>query len=184
MAAPPLKSQPLHNFSLSHLKWARKDSSPSSSHHHRFRRRDSPDQNRRSCPDPESEPENRRANPKQQQPGNEEEKRLKLRPRKEAVKTAPCTKSAAADSDCKNRGNDNNGVKSQRIKGSECERNSKRRIWISLSKEEIEEDVYALTGGKPARRPRKWPKNVQKQLDVWWICFILKKIRSVFSFNL
>lgn len=42
----------------------------------------------------------------------------------------------------------------------------KMKLWISLSREEIEEDVYALTGSKPARRPRKWPKNVQKQLDV------------------
>ncbi|KAL8507499.1 hypothetical protein ACS0TY_018151 [Phlomoides rotata] len=171
MAAPPLKSQPLHNFSLSHLKWARKNSSPSSSHHHRFRRRDSPDQHRRSYPDPELEP----TNPKQNDDSgcavaeeeNGEAKRLKLRPRKEVSKTASCPKSGAANNDCKN-----NGVKSQRIRGTvdgghrnDCERKLKRRLWISLSKEEIEEDVYALTGGKPARRPRKWPKNVQKQLD-------------------
>ncbi|EPS67747.1 hypothetical protein M569_07028, partial [Genlisea aurea] len=41
----------------------------------------------------------------------------------------------------------------------------KRRLWISLSREEIEEDVYAFTGGRPSRRPKKWPKNVQNQLD-------------------
>lgn len=205
MAAAPLKSQPLHNFSLSHLKWARKNSSPSSSHHHRFRRRDSPDQHRRSYPDPELDP----SNPKQQPPtGNDdsapaaaeeengEAKRLKLRPRKEVVKTASCSKSGGADNDCKTHSN-NNGVKSQRIKGmvegghrNESERKLKRRLWISLSREEIEEDIYALTGGKPARRPRKWPKNVQKQLDVCGIgipcgefILILKKMRSILAFN-
>ncbi|KAK4421277.1 hypothetical protein Salat_2078200 [Sesamum alatum] len=66
-----------------------------------------------------------------------------------------------------------NGVKSQRLRGlvegrqqnGGVERRAKRKVWISLSREEIEEDVYALTGGRPARRPRRWPKNVQKQLD-------------------
>lgn len=42
----------------------------------------------------------------------------------------------------------------------------KRRLWISLSREEIEEDVYALTGSRPARKAKKRPKTVQKQLDV------------------
>lgn len=41
----------------------------------------------------------------------------------------------------------------------------KRRLWVSLSKEEIEEDIFAMTGSRPARRPRKRPRNVQKQLD-------------------
>lgn len=41
----------------------------------------------------------------------------------------------------------------------------KRRLWISLSREEIEEDVYALTGSRPARKAKKRPKTVQKQLD-------------------
>jgi hypothetical protein len=40
------------------------------------------------------------------------------------------------------------------------------RLSISLSKEEIEEDVFVFTGSKPARRPKKRPRNVQKQLDV------------------
>nr|GMD82598.1 chaperone protein DnaJ 1, mitochondrial isoform X1 [Ipomoea batatas] len=35
MAAEPVKSQPLHNFSLAHLKWGHRS-------HHSFRRRDSP----------------------------------------------------------------------------------------------------------------------------------------------
>ncbi|GAB2274195.1 hypothetical protein Dimus_008963 [Dionaea muscipula] len=49
--------------------------------------------------------------------------------------------------------------------GSRTERKEKRRFWISLSKEEIEEDIYALTGSKPARRPRKRARNVQRHLD-------------------
>uniref|UniRef100_J3L316 DUF1639 family protein n=1 Tax=Oryza brachyantha TaxID=4533 RepID=J3L316_ORYBR len=36
---------------------------------------------------------------------------------------------------------------------------------VALSSEEIEEDIYALTGGRPRRRPRKRPRVVQRQLD-------------------
>ncbi|CAA7029553.1 unnamed protein product [Microthlaspi erraticum] len=42
----------------------------------------------------------------------------------------------------------------------------KPRLTISLSKMEIDEDIYSLTGSKPSRRPKKRAKNVQKQLDV------------------
>ncbi|XP_054825116.1 uncharacterized protein LOC129322770 [Prosopis cineraria] len=45
------------------------------------------------------------------------------------------------------------------------ERKKKRRFWIALSKEEIEEDIFVMTGSRPARRPKKRHKNVQKQLD-------------------
>ncbi|VVB06375.1 unnamed protein product [Arabis nemorensis] len=41
----------------------------------------------------------------------------------------------------------------------------KPRLSISLSKLEIDEDIYALTGSKPSRRPKKRAKNIQKQLD-------------------
>ncbi|XP_057805508.1 uncharacterized protein LOC131020605 isoform X2 [Salvia miltiorrhiza] len=46
----------------------------------------------------------------------------------------------------------------------------KRKLSISipLTKEEIEEDIFALTGSKPARRPKKRAKNIQKQVDT---CF-------------
>ncbi|KAL5220040.1 hypothetical protein ABZP36_024753 [Zizania latifolia] len=36
---------------------------------------------------------------------------------------------------------------------------------LALGAEEIEEDIYALTGGRPRRRPRKRPRVVQRQLD-------------------
>lgn len=41
----------------------------------------------------------------------------------------------------------------------------RKNLWIALSREEIEEDVYAMTGGRPPRRPKKRAKTVQKQLD-------------------
>ncbi|KAM3406528.1 hypothetical protein ACQJBY_000560 [Aegilops geniculata] len=37
---------------------------------------------------------------------------------------------------------------------------------ISLSAEEIEEDIYGLTGALPRSRPRGRPRKVQKQLDL------------------
>ncbi|KAA8521409.1 hypothetical protein F0562_012099 [Nyssa sinensis] len=68
--------------------------------------------------------------------------------------------------------------KSLRLRGfaeGQCsEKKEKRKFWISLSREEIEEDVYAMSGVKPARRPKRRPKNVQKQLDVFLyirLCF-------------
>ncbi|KAL6542892.1 hypothetical protein OROHE_010412 [Orobanche hederae] len=194
MAAPPVKSQPLHNFSLSHLKWAHKKSSSaasgSSSHHHRSRRRDSPDQRRQSRPDPQSDhealPENLIQQPLTDSSPNDpvsaaveeeehgEAKPWKLRPRKEVFKAAPTSKQETG-AEKKNKKADRNcsGLKSQRRRGmvegrqlnGGVEREGKRKVWISLSKEEIEEDVYAFTGGKPSRRPRKWPRNIQKQLD-------------------
>ncbi|CAH9093078.1 unnamed protein product [Cuscuta epithymum] len=47
----------------------------------------------------------------------------------------------------------------------EKKKEKKRRFSIALSKEEIEEDIFALTGMKPAKRPKKRTKSVQKQLD-------------------
>ncbi|XP_044491897.1 uncharacterized protein LOC123215745 [Mangifera indica] len=47
----------------------------------------------------------------------------------------------------------------------EREKEKKQKFSISLTKEEIENDILILTGSKPARRPKKRAKNVQKQLD-------------------
>ncbi|KAL3817996.1 hypothetical protein ACJIZ3_003901 [Penstemon smallii] len=112
MAAAPVKSQPLHNFSLPPFKWAH--TKPPTS----------------SC--------------------TEKEKEV-------ITKATSYSKKETTN-------------KSQRLsrgfaEGGQVERKEKRKVWISLSREEIEEDVYALTGGKPARKPKKWPKNVQKTLD-------------------
>ncbi|KAG2595871.1 atherin-like [Panicum virgatum] len=40
------------------------------------------------------------------------------------------------------------------------------RFSVTLTTEEIEEDVYAFTGARPRRRPRRRPRAVQKQLDM------------------
>ncbi|XP_009338552.2 uncharacterized protein LOC103930875 [Pyrus x bretschneideri] len=61
--------------------------------------------------------------------------------------------------------------KSMRLRGLaegqsvEKKKKVKSKFWIALSKEEIEEDVFVMTGSRPSRRPKKRPKNVQKQLD-------------------
>ncbi|KAG6747838.1 hypothetical protein POTOM_047729 [Populus tomentosa] len=60
--------------------------------------------------------------------------------------------------------NNNNTKKKERGKGKEQEK-EKVRFSIPLTKVEIEEDIYSLTGSKPARRPKKRAKHVQKQLD-------------------
>ncbi|KAK8635813.1 hypothetical protein V6N13_004529 [Hibiscus sabdariffa] len=41
----------------------------------------------------------------------------------------------------------------------------KQRFSISLTREEIDDDIFAMTGSKASRRPKKRAKNVQKQLD-------------------
>ncbi|KAL8207980.1 hypothetical protein R6Q57_007392 [Mikania cordata] len=41
----------------------------------------------------------------------------------------------------------------------------KHKFSIALSRDEIEEDIFSLTGSKPSRRPKKRPRTVQKQLD-------------------
>jgi hypothetical protein len=40
------------------------------------------------------------------------------------------------------------------------------RFSVTLTTEEIEEDVYAVTGARARRRPRRRPRPVQKQLHV------------------
>ncbi|TKW13253.1 hypothetical protein SEVIR_5G088300v4 [Setaria viridis] len=40
------------------------------------------------------------------------------------------------------------------------------RFSVMLTSEEIEEDIYAVTGARPRRRPRRRPRPVQKQLDM------------------
>lgn len=49
----------------------------------------------------------------------------------------------------------------------ENQKKEKRKIGftLALSREEIEEDLFALLGSKPSRRPKKRSKNVQKLVD-------------------
>ncbi|KAJ6335103.1 hypothetical protein OIU76_007579 [Salix suchowensis] len=58
---------------------------------------------------------------------------------------------------------DNNNKEKEKVK--EKEKEKKLRFSIPLTREEIEEDIYSLTGSKPARRSKKRAKHVQKQLD-------------------
>ncbi|XP_057808381.1 uncharacterized protein LOC131022853 [Salvia miltiorrhiza] len=58
------------------------------------------------------------------------------------------------------------GEKREDKEKGEKKEKKKLSINIGLTKEEIEEDIFALTGSKPSRRPKKRPKNVQKQLDL------------------
>ncbi|KAK4788367.1 hypothetical protein SAY86_019686 [Trapa natans] len=53
-------------------------------------------------------------------------------------------------------------------------RKEKRRLWIGLSKEETEADILLMSGSKPSRRPKRWPKDVQKYLDVAFPCTSLE----------
>jgi hypothetical protein len=61
---------------------------------------------------------------------------------------------------------DNNNNNNNKEKEKEKEKEKKLRFSIPLTREEIEEDIYSLTGSKPARRSKKRAKHVQKQLDV------------------
>ncbi|CAH8386780.1 unnamed protein product [Eruca vesicaria subsp. sativa] len=50
--------------------------------------------------------------------------------------------------------------------GVEVKKVNHRRLWVALSRDEIEEDVLSICGNKPSRRPRKRAKTLQKHLDV------------------
>ncbi|KAJ7962015.1 DUF1639 family protein [Quillaja saponaria] len=44
-------------------------------------------------------------------------------------------------------------------------RQKPKRFSLALTKEEIQEDFFAITGSKPPRRPKRRAKNVQKILE-------------------
>ncbi|KAG6486521.1 uncharacterized protein LOC122008978 [Zingiber officinale] len=46
------------------------------------------------------------------------------------------------------------------------ERSERPNFSVTLSREEIDEDIYAVTGHRARRRPRKRPRLIQKQLDM------------------
>lgn len=66
-------------------------------------------------------------------------------------------------------------VRTVRLRSEDAERRERPRFSVSLTREEIDEDVYALTGARARRRPKKRPRSVQKQLDV-------SLRRSIFEF--
>ncbi|TXG62567.1 hypothetical protein EZV62_009561 [Acer yangbiense] len=56
------------------------------------------------------------------------------------------------------------------------EKRKRSSFLIALTKEEIEADILAITGLKPMTRPKKRPKNVQRQLDNLFPGLCLKSI--------
>lgn len=58
--------------------------------------------------------------------------------------------------------NGNSGVK---LKG-DGDSNEKVKFSLTLTKKEIEEDFMKMVGHRPPRRPKKRPRNVQRQMDV------------------
>ncbi|KAK0583525.1 hypothetical protein LWI29_037824 [Acer saccharum] len=56
------------------------------------------------------------------------------------------------------------------------EKKKRSSFLIALTKEEIEADILAITGSKPMARPKKRPKNVQRQLDNLFPGLCLKSI--------
>ncbi|KAL5748436.1 hypothetical protein ACOSP7_025477 [Xanthoceras sorbifolium] len=222
MATAPMKSQPLHNFSLSFLKWGTNTAATA----HRSRIHALTDT---SEPDNDSDHESTRplrlgsrssrahrlsfpssssssaaAAAKQQkdaterphkqtttalekeaaaveknETGEEEDrgeeetaaKPWNLRPRK-AAKNADAREALVDSTGVMDGHYEKQKPKSMRLRemvesrgNNHVEKKEKNKFWLALSRDEIEEDVFIMTGSRPARRPRKRPKNVQKQLD-------------------
>ncbi|ANM66643.1 hypothetical protein [Arabidopsis thaliana] len=44
--------------------------------------------------------------------------------------------------------------------------NENHRLWVALARDEIEEDLFSMSGNRSSRRPRKRAKAMQKHLDV------------------
>ncbi|KAI3689743.1 hypothetical protein L2E82_47710 [Cichorium intybus] len=102
-----------------------------------------------------------------------------LRPRKLVINTGDNNGAIVGVSNAKSgwllRGVAAASAEEEKVKEKEKEDDQmkkKRRLWISLSKEEIEEDVYAFTGSRPARRPKKRNRTAQKQVDVCIMFFL------------
>ncbi|XP_062110100.1 uncharacterized protein LOC133821935 [Humulus lupulus] len=74
----------------------------------------------------------------------------------------------------------NNGVKLTRlVRGLPPPENKERvKFSVPLSKKEIEEDFMELFGHKPPRRPKKRPRNVQRQLDYLFPGLYLNEITT------
>ncbi|CAJ2664005.1 unnamed protein product [Trifolium pratense] len=222
-APAPVKSQPLHNFSLPFLKWGGTGKNHTNTSNHQRSRRHSDHVSERDS-EPDSRPHrigsrtarNRfggvSSSSSQRQPppssnneadddnddddagekkqevedefdaavvGVEEtvQKPWNLRPRKSIRGGFEIGNGGSRNQNSNNGGELQETVngespavpKSLRLRGfadTSCgEKKEKRKFWIALSKEEIEEDIFVMTGSRPNRRPRKRPKNVQKQMD-------------------
>ncbi|GMI95654.1 hypothetical protein HRI_003234700 [Hibiscus trionum] len=88
-----------------------------------------------------------------------------LRPRKAVVETSAAVVTSVAEKTIETAAPKSMRLRGLAENGGATEKKEKRKFWIALSKEEIEEDIFVMTGSRPARRPKKRPKNIQKQLD-------------------
>ncbi|CAL5197958.1 unnamed protein product [Lathyrus oleraceus] len=218
-APSPVKSQPLHNFSLPFLKWGGTGKNNTNTTNHQRSRRP-PDH---ASSEPDSEPDSRphrlgsrtsrnrfglpssSSSHRHPLPSSNQEtdddaggdskryaeeeaeavtvaeeivqKPWNLRPRKPMLPRGAFEIGAGGSKnnsgvelqEAVNNNGENHAPKSLRLRGfadtSCAEKKEKRKFWIALSKDEIEEDIFVMTGSRPNRRPRKRPKNVQKQMD-------------------
>ncbi|KAL8263738.1 hypothetical protein R6Q59_021868 [Mikania micrantha] len=184
-AVPSKHHQPLHNFSLPFLKWGQRSIHPS--HHCRRRHRNSlpvdssdSDLNNRRKPQRILVSTNVKTEIHEEHgvvlmdggnssrklidsdaaatPGNGDVKPWNLRPRRFVIDAVDGSGAVAGVTTAKS-------GPAPAPENDEERGKKKRRLWISLSKEEIEEDIYAFTGSRPSRRPKKRNKIAQKQLD-------------------
>lgn len=65
---------------------------------------------------------------------------------------------------CKAPATDSEGIQKE-----EEENGVRLKFNPTLTKKEVEDDFIAMTGHKPPRRPKKRPRNVQKQIDVIYL---------------
>ncbi|XP_038991187.1 uncharacterized protein LOC120114297 [Hibiscus syriacus] len=110
--------------------------------------------------------------PQKSKPDEEEveeetvQRRWNLRPRKMVV----IETSSAATTTVVEKTSETAAPKSMRLRvlaenGVGAEKKEKKKFRLTLMRDEIEEDIFVITGSRPSRRPRKRPKNIQKQLD-------------------
>ncbi|XP_057961452.1 uncharacterized protein LOC131153269 isoform X2 [Malania oleifera] len=66
-------------------------------------------------------------------------------------------------------GGDGGGEKTLTIddRGRIAEKKERRNLTVQLSRQEVEEDYYAILGQRPPRRPKKRAKIVQNQMDAY-----------------
>ncbi|XP_059301677.1 uncharacterized protein LOC132053610 [Lycium ferocissimum] len=113
-------------------------------------------------------------NESQAQADEEATKTWNLRPRKPIHKSlnlnsGPFRSSGSAIQESKSQSNHVNVVNKEKENNESnavTKKEKRLRFSVGLSREEIEEDIYAMTGSKAARRPKKRVKAVQKQLDI------------------
>ncbi|GJR71339.1 RNA-directed DNA polymerase, eukaryota [Tanacetum coccineum] len=178
MASPvPAKSQPLHNFSLPHLKWKNHRTSPP---RHPSRRpsplhKQSPIQSDHESADVTNQRKRTSSSSSNKiciklvstsasealEDDESLQKTWNLRPRRPPM-NHNVTK-IGSSSVTENKSVGNKEVVTENNKAGVND--DKQKFAIALTRDEIEEDIFMLTGMKPARRPKKRPRTVQKQLD-------------------